>query len=285
MGNKLSKFLTKEIQTTLIDFYKSERPISILTGAGISEASGIPTFRGKDGIWVVGSKNYKPERIATQEMFREDPLEVWKWFLYMKAICENANPNEGHFAIVELEKIFQNRFYLITQNVDGLHNKAGNSAERVFAIHGTLNFTRCEELCTSELFSFPKVRAHKEEKFTDEEIQQLKCPNCGEFTRPSVLLFDEFYNELFYKLDSTLEAIDKSGLLIIVGTSGSTSLPVTILQNSIENNIPILDINIEENYFSDRLDDYEKGFSIQGDSSIILKEIVNLFKLIGLKKL
>lgn len=281
----MSKFLTKEIQTTLIDFYKSKKPISFLTGAGISEASGIPTFRGKDGIWVVGSKNYKPERIATQEMFREDPIVVWKWFLYMKTICENANPNEGHYAIVELEKIFQNRFFLITQNVDGLHHKAGNSAEKVFAIHGTLDFIRCGELCTSELFSFPKVRKHKEEIFTDEEIQQLKCPNCGEFTRPNVLLFDEFYNELFYKLDSTLQAIEESGMLIIVGTSGSTNIPVTILQNSIKKNIPILDINIAENFFSNRLERYEKGFSIQGDSSLILKEIVNLFKLISFRKL
>ncbi len=270
------QFLSENLIKILIDFKLSEKPISILTGAGISAASGIPTFRGKDGFWVVGSKNYKPEKMGTMEMFRENPLAIWKWFIYIKTICEKAKPNDGHFAIVGLEKIFQSRFYLITQNVDGLHERAGNSPDKIFSIHGTLDFMRCGELCTSELFPFPAIRKDREENFLESEIIQLKCPNCVEFARPNVLWFDEFYNELFYKSETTVRIANESGLLIIVGTSGSTTLPSIIFSNAIKNNIPIIDINTHENPFSKFLTNYEKGFSIQAESALALKEILDL---------
>lgn len=272
------KFLTNELIDVLSKFKESNKDLIIMTGAGISAASGIPTFRGKDGYWVVGSINYKPEKIGTMEMFKKHPYDVWEWYIYRKTLTGKAKPNEGHFAIAELENYFSNRFYLITQNVDGLHKKAGNSEGKTFYIHGTLDYMRCAELCTSELFPFPNIQLNLNEKLSETEKKLLKCPNCGANTRPNILWFDEFYNELFYKSETTLKLIDESGLLIVVGTSGSTNLPVKIVSNSIKNNIPIIEINIEENYFSRIVNQFKNGFSIQGESSLVLNEILNYFK-------
>ena len=272
------KFLTDELLDRLGQFKKTDKLISIMTGAGISAASGIPTFRSGDGFWVVGSKNYTPQEIATLEMFRKNPIAVWEWYIYRKTLIMNAKPNEGHYALVRLEKTFANRFYIITQNIDGLHQKAGNSAEKILSIHGSLDLVRCAELCSSELFPFPNIQLNRNENIFENEIQLLKCPNCGEFARPNILWFDEFYNELFYKLDTTLRVIDESGLLIIAGTSGSTNLPATIARNAIKKGIPMIDINIEENYFSKMLENYENGFSIRGESSLVLNEISNFFE-------
>jgi NAD-dependent deacetylase len=277
-GYSMVKFLSEELINKLIEFKRSTKLISIMTGAGISAASGIPTFRSGDGFWVVGSKNYTPQEIATLEMFRKNPVAVWEWYIYRKTQIMNAKPNEGHFALVRLEKKFANRFYIITQNIDGLHQKAGNSVAKILPIHGTFDSMRCAELCSSELFPFPNIKLTRNENILENEIKLLKCPNCGEFARPNILWFDEFYNELFYKLDTALSVIENSGLLIIAGTSGSTNLPTTIAHNAIKKGILVIDINIEENYFSKILDNYENGFSIKGESSLVLNEISYFFE-------
>lgn len=114
------EYLNSELRNRLLEFYQGARKLTVLTGAGLSADSGIPTFRDKDGFWTVGSVNYMPEEMGTYEMFLEHPLDVWKWFLYRLGICLKASPNVGHYAIKELEDIFGERFQLITQNVDGL---------------------------------------------------------------------------------------------------------------------------------------------------------------------
>ncbi|MEO1335399.1 MAG: Sir2 family NAD-dependent protein deacetylase, partial [Myxococcota bacterium] len=112
-------------------------PIVVLTGAGISAESGIPTFRGKDGYWTVGTRNYHPQEMATRAAFEAMPEEVWRWYLYRRSVCRAAQPNAAHEALVKLEDALGERFQLVTQNVDGLHQSAGN--QRVFAIHGHLD--------------------------------------------------------------------------------------------------------------------------------------------------
>jgi len=121
--------------------------IVVLSGAGISAESGIPTFRGKEGYWTVASKEYHPQEMATKAMFMINPEAVWAWYLYRRNVCNNANPNAGHYALVELEKLLGKRFQLITQNVDGLHLRAGNSLEQTFQIHGNVNYARCSREC------------------------------------------------------------------------------------------------------------------------------------------
>ena len=97
------------------------------TGAGISAESGIPTFRGPEGYWTVGSKEYHPQEMATNRLFRQQPWDVWQWYLYRTSVCARAKPNRGHAILVELEQRLQDRFLLITQNVDNLHILAGKA--------------------------------------------------------------------------------------------------------------------------------------------------------------
>ena len=115
-------------------------PLLWLTGAGISAESGIPTFRGPEGYWKVGSRNYHPQELATRAAFGAMPDEVWAWYLYRRAVCRAAEPNAAHHALVELEERIGPRFRLITQNVDGLHQRAGT--KRVYAIHGNIDEMR-----------------------------------------------------------------------------------------------------------------------------------------------
>ncbi|NOS74904.1 MAG: RNA polymerase subunit sigma, partial [Methyloglobulus sp.] len=125
---------------TVANVWKTGELITVLTGAGVSAESGIPTFRGEEGYWTVGSRNYQPSEIATQAMFQRNPKEVWKWFLYRRGICEDALPNPGHLAIVKMEKLLGSRFRLVTQNVDGLHLRAGSNIDRTYQVHGNLNY-------------------------------------------------------------------------------------------------------------------------------------------------
>jgi len=119
-----------------------ERPVVVLTGAGVSAESGIPTFRGPEGYWSVGSEVYHPQEMATHAAFRRMPREVWRWYLYRWSVCRAAAPNPGHHALAELEQGLGERFWLITQNVDGLHLRAGNSAGRTLEIHGNIDYMR-----------------------------------------------------------------------------------------------------------------------------------------------
>lgn len=273
-------FISPELAKRLRIFQAGGAFISVLTGAGISAASGVPTFRGAEGYWVVGSRNYQPQEISTLAMFEQQPLEVWKWFLFRKTMCAKARPNDGHHAIVELEGIFCDRFRLITQNVDGLHQQAGSSAERLLSIHGDLLHTRCGNLCTSNLYEFPDIEKDRGEDLTAAEIERLKCPACGDFLRPHVLWFDETYNEPFYKLDTTLAAANRTGLLIIVGTSGATNLPYQIVDGLLRKpDVTLIDINIEESsLFGKMLDGAPNGFPIVAESSVILKELARFFQ-------
>jgi NAD-dependent deacetylase len=271
------KFISQELKRLLHDFYHGKRMLAVLTGAGLSADSGIPTFRDVDGFWTVGSKNYTPEEMGTYRMFHAKPLEVWKWYLYRKGICLKALPNKGHRAIRQLEEIFGDRFRLISQNVDGLHLAAGNSIEKAYFIHGTLERCRCGKECSNELFPFPDFTLEKGEELSDEQVEKLKCPKCGSFARPHVLWFDEFYDEKYYRRDSALRVSEEAGLLVIAGTSGATTLPQRLVENAITGGGIVIDINKKENYFSMLVENHRTGFSLRGSSTEILPEFVSCF--------
>ncbi len=246
-----------------------------LTGAGISAESGIPTFRGAEGFWVVGSKNYMPQEMATREMFERNPREVWRWYLYRFGVCRGAEPNAGHRALVELDRALGDRFHLVTQNIDGLHLRAGSTVQRTYCIHGDAGFTRCADECTLDLHALPEMGPRGgETPFGDQDRRRLSCPRCGGWLRPHVLWFDEYYDEHWYKMQSSLRAAEAADLLLVVGTSGATNLPSQIGDIAWRRDIVFVDVNPEENPFAARARSMANGVAVRGRAAERLPEIV-----------
>jgi NAD-dependent deacetylase len=234
-----------------------------LTGAGISAESGIPTFRGEEGIWVVGSRNYMPQEMATREMFEERPEEVWRWYLYRFGLCREAQPNAGHRALVALEGALGDRFTLVTQNIDGLHRRAGS--RRVYTIHGDAQWVRCAAECGLGRVDQPDFGARgKDTPLSAADRARLTCPRCGGWLRPHVLWFDEYYDEENYSMDSALRAAGAADLLLVVGTSGATNLPMQIGRLAFQRGAAMVDVNPAENPFAELAERSERGYFARG---------------------
>ena len=175
------------------------RSITILTGAGISADSGVPTFRGTDGLW----RNFRAEDLATPEAFERDPRLVWEWYNWRRELIATKQPNDAHKAIAELERRCPD-FWLITQNVDGLHQEAGS--RKLSEIHGNLWTVRCTAcgMITNN---------------HDVPIAILpSCARCGSLLRPHIVWFGE---SLFTDdLDCCSRALTRCDVLLVIGTSG-----------------------------------------------------------------
>ena len=250
--------------------------ITVLTGAGISAESGIPTFRGPEGYWTIGSLVYQPQEMATFSMFTLQPDEVWKWYLYRMGVCARAEPNPGHLALVEMERRLGDRFTLITQNVDALHLRAGNTLPRTFQIHGNVFYMRCSLECSPAVYPIPAaVKAkQKDEHLTEADHEHLRCPLCGARTRPHILLFDESYNEHHYHFYSSLKAARETSLLIVVGTAGATNLPNQVAREVARQGGAIIDINIDANTFGTLAENSDRGFIIRRPSASALPDLI-----------
>jgi len=272
--------LSPDLVATLQAVARGDGRVTVLTGAGISAESGIPTFRGPEGYWTVGSREYHPQEMATNAMFRRDPDAVWQWYLYRMGVCARASPNAGHRAVVSLEEILGDRFTLITQNVDNLHLRAGSSPERTYQIHGNVFFMRCAASCSPEIYPIPSRVAPKEkgEALTAADLQRLCCPRCGTRSRPHVLWFDETYNEHFFRFESALRTAVATQLLIVVGTAGATNLPNQVAWVVKQRGGIIVDINIEDNPFARLALAGGDGFSVRQSGGRALPSIARALK-------
>ena len=253
--------------------------IVFLTGAGISAESGVPTFRGEEGYWTVGSENYHPQEMATRKAFSAMPYEIWAWYLYRRSICRKARSNAAHQALVRAEQKLNDRFLLITQNVDGLHLQAGNSNQRTLQIHGNLNYRRCVQECGYRINSLPEeldVFWSKERRLHDGEYKLVSCPNCGSLTRPHVLWFDEYYDEEKYRFESSIQAANTAALLVVVGTSGSTNLPRQVCDLVMRRKVPMIAIDPEISAVSQLAEQYQPGVFIQGTAVEVMPELVDV---------
>ena len=176
--------------------------VLVITGAGISAESGIPTFRGKDGYW----RNLDPMKLATPEAFARDPNLVWNWYCERRQRIRKAQPNPAHQAIANLA-LQADEFLLVTQNVDDLHLRAGLPAEKMVQIHGDIFMTRCSRC---------EFRRYEQEQ---DGGSLPKCPECGALMRPGVVWFGEQLD--LAKID-TVENFVAGGdcdLVIVAGTS------------------------------------------------------------------
>lgn len=253
--------------------------ITFLTGAGISAASGIPTYRGSDGIWIKGTKFYKPESFGTFQHFNNHADEVWQYTFFRKKMFANAEPNPSHYDLVALESQLGDRFELITQNIDNLHQRAGSKT--VYEIHGNLREMRCASECTKAIYKMPSAIELKDqdEDLTMEEQQLLFCPECGDHTRPNILWFDEYYNERIFKVDTCMSIAKRSSLLIILGSSGATTLPNSLVAQTLRYGGYVIDVNLEDNQFTKEFKDKKQFVSYRGTITdfldLLKKEIEN----------
>jgi NAD-dependent deacetylase len=273
-------WMDAELKQVLTDFASSGGRITVLSGAGISAESGIPTFRGPEGYWSVGAVEYHPQEMATLQMFRRTPDEVWAWYLYRLGVCRAASPNPGHHALVKIERLFGERFTLITQNVDGLHLRAGNSPARTLQIHGNVFLMRCAGECGKAPLPIPAAVGGKARgaKLTAADRELLRCPQCRGWTRPHVLWFDEYYDETYYRFESALRAAAATDLLITVGTSGATNLPNQVAQVVRSRDGILVDVNVAANHFSRLALSGGRGFFCRGPSGRVLPEIADLLQ-------
>jgi NAD-dependent deacetylase len=172
--------------------------VVVLTGAGVSHESGIPTFRGPGGLW----RNFRPEELATPQAFAKDPHLVWEWYDWRRSLIGKAEPNPGHRALVALEKAVPD-FNLITQNVDGLHRRAGS--RQVLEVHGSI----WEVRCTS-------CEIVKEDRRVPIPIPP-HCDTCGGLLRPNVVWFGEALDPKI--LEAAQHALKHAQVMLAVGTS------------------------------------------------------------------
>jgi NAD-dependent deacetylase len=281
-SNGLS-FQIEQTKAWFASIWDGKGQILVLTGAGISAESGIPTFRGEEGYWRIGSRNYFPEELATRSAFQSMPDEVWGWYLYRRSVCRAAAPNAAHDAIARLETEFASRgeadrFVLVSQNVDGLHLRAGNTLERTYQIHGNIDFMRSIDDRDVRCFRLPVALGETWEKDRatgPHERQLLRCPD-GSPARPHVLWFDESYDEPLFRYQSTLRAVEAASLVIVVGTSGATTLPMRVVQRAVQREMPLLVINRDPSVFSDMAVQSTKGHFVQGSATEILPAVVEI---------
>lgn len=235
------------------DQLKNAQKVVFVTGAGISQESGIPTFRGKDGLW----RNYDAMKLATINAFYENPKLVWKWYNERRQNVFNAEPNLGHKAIAELENFLQ--VTVLTQNIDGLHQQAGSS--KVLELHGSIVKIKC----TSCDF--------KDEIFTQFSKLPPLC-KCGSILRPDVVWFGEGLPQDVWK-EAIIQA-SSCDVMIIAGTSLVVSPANTLPIYARQNNATLIEINPEKTIMTPEMD-----LSIRSTSAIALPELVSIFKKIS----
>ncbi len=258
------------LRAMLRTFSTSGGRVCVLTGAGISAESGIPTFRGPQGYWKVGSENYHPQELATLEAFDRHPRDVWRWYLYRRTVCRNANPSAGHQALVRIEAALGARFLLVTQNVDGLHARAGSRDP--YEIHGNIDRYRCASRCTDATYLLPEdlPAFDRQTPLREDTYRALCCPNCGRPARPHVLWFDECYEEALFRSGSAYQQATAADLLIVAGSSGSTNLPMQIGTHCARAGVPMIDINPDDNPFGQLVVDSGVGLTLRAPAGVAL---------------
>jgi len=221
--------------------------VAVLTGAGVSAESGVPTFRSHDGLW----KKFKPEELATFEAFMANPKLVWEWYNYRRELMNEVEPNPGHRTLADWEKYFDH-FALITQNVDGLHRKAGST--RIYELHGNIQKNKCAN-CGRP--------GEVPEKIDPENLPHC---DCGGLMRPDVVWFGELLPAKV--IEEAWAKAEECELFFSLGTSSvvqpAASLPLVAKRGGAY----IVEVNPEETPLSGMFDEV-----FRGPSGVVLPQI------------
>src|SRR5271170_7641251 len=224
------------------------RSVAVLTGAGVSAESGVPTFRDADGLW----KQYRVQDLATPSAFARDPKVVWEWYNWRRSVLAEMKPNPGHFALAELEQRLP-AFTLITQNVDGLHELAGS--RNVLRLHGSVWAVRCIA-CGNETI--------------DKRIPMPEIPpkcDCGGLLRPGVVWFGEpLPGEIWKAAEAAAQASD---LFLMIGTSAVVYPAASLAQIAKSSGARVVEINIAETPLTSGIDQF-----LQGPSGELLPQLI-----------
>ena len=235
---------------TVAQKLKDSRKIVFVTGAGISQESGIPTFRGKDGYW----RKYDPMKLASIDAFYDDPKLVWEWYEDRRKNILSVKPNEGHFAISQMEEFKD--VVVLTQNIDGLHQRSGST--NVLELHGSIIRIKCTvcdfiDNITENFESLPP-----------------KC-KCGSMLRPDVVWFGEPLPQNIWQ--SAIKEASICDVMIIVGTSLVVSPANTLPVYAKQNGAILIEVNPEKTVMSN-----DMALSIQATSAEVLPKILSIFK-------
>lgn len=224
---------------------KLHTEVVVLTGAGISAGSGIPTFRDQKGLW----NQYRPEQLATPQAFAKNPKLVWDFYNWRREIIAVARPNSAHLTLADMAKCIPH-FALITQNVDGLHEDAGNLD--VLEIHGSIWRMQCS-VCDAS--------------WNDKQVPlpelPPRCSACGELARPAVVWFGEALNP--DKLNKAIRLASQAKLMLVVGTSALVQPAASLPAIAKAEGAYIVEINPQRTSISDFADDF-----IQEDATMAL---------------
>jgi len=235
---------------TVAQKLKDSRKIVFVTGAGISQESGIPTFRGKDGYW----RKYDPMKLASIDAFYDDPKLVWEWYEDRRKNILDVKPNEGHFAISQMEEFKD--VVILTQNIDGLHQRSGST--NVLELHGSIIRIKCTvcdflDNITENFESLPP-----------------KC-KCGSMLRPDVVWFGEPLPQNIWQ--SAIKEASICDVMIIVGTSLVVSPANTLPVYAKQNGAILIEVNPEKTVMSN-----DMTLSIQATSVGVLPKMLSIFK-------
>jgi len=236
----------------LIKRLQKAKHVTALSGAGVSAESGVPTFRDPGGIW----EKFRPEQLANFEAFMSDPDFVWSWYQHRREIMREVKPNAGHYALAEMENIFE-EFNLITQNIDNLHHRAGS--KRVTELHGNIERNYCLKCRT--FYNEVDVR----------EKSVLKCEKCGGLIRPDVVWFGEMLP--IDALQYAERCASESEVFFSIGTSAEVYPAAMMPMIAKQSGAYVVEINIKPTALTHDIDEM-----IQGKSGEILDKLVKLLK-------
>lgn len=223
--NETVRAAPAEIPRALLDALSRAKHVVVATGAGVSAGSGIATFRDRqDGLW----SKFRPEDLATPEAFRRDPALVWDWYQWRRRQLSGVAPNPGHYALARLEQMLPG-FTLVTQNVDGLHDKAGS--RNLIEFHGNIRRNRCSDEGTVSEWN------------PDEPARPPRCPGCGAYLRPDVVWFGEALDVSV--LTAAVAAVSKCDVFLSVGTSSLVEPAASLAARARDNGAFIAEINPE----------------------------------------
>jgi NAD-dependent deacetylase len=230
------------------EWLKEASSVAALTGAGISAESGIPTFRGAGGLW----REFRAEDLATPEAFARDPRLVWEWYDWRRGLIARAEPNAGHRALVELERRIE-RFTLITQNVDGLHDRAGS--RNVLKVHGDIWMVRCTA-CGRET--------------RDDRVPLPELPprcGCGGLLRPGVVWFGEPLPDDIWR--EAERATRQAVVFLVIGTAAVVYPAAGLVPLAKAAGAKVVEINLDETPYSAQVD-----CSLRGRAGELLPELI-----------